>query len=181
MSMMASRLVELRRVLKPTGNLYLHCDPTASHFLKLLMDAVFGSANFRTEIIWKRTSAHSDTKQGRKQHGRIHDVLLFYTKNNDWNWNPVYTEYDQEYVEDFYRFVEPGTGRRYRRGDLTAAKPGGDTSYEWRVKRPVGKEWLADLSDEWRSPISGWEYKGVLPLQRALLRILERGNARVFS
>ena len=80
-SMMAPRLVELRRVLKPTGSLYLHCDPTASHFLKLLMDAVFGPANFRTEIIWKRTSAHSDTKQGRKQHGRIHDVLLFYTKN----------------------------------------------------------------------------------------------------
>ena len=130
MSMMAPRLVELRRVLKPTGSLYLHCDPTASHFLKLLMDAVFGSANFRTEIIWKRTSAHSDTKQGRKQHGRIHDVLLFYTKTDDWNWNPVYTEYDSEYVEDFYRFVEPGTERRYQKGDLTAAKPGGDTSYE---------------------------------------------------
>ena len=123
MSMMAPRLVELRRVLKPTGSLYLHCDPTASHFLKLLMDAVFGPANFRTEIIWKRTSAHSDTKQGRQQHGRIHDVLLFYTKNDDWNWNPVYTEYDPEYVENFYRFVEPDTGRKYRLGDLTG--PGG--------------------------------------------------------
>ena len=123
MSMMAPRLVELRRVLKPTGSLYLHCDPTASHFLKLLMDAVFGAANFRTEIIWKRTSAHSDTKQGRQQHGRIHDVLLFYTKTDDWNWNPVYTEYDREYVENFYRFVEPGTGRKYRKGDLTG--PGG--------------------------------------------------------
>ena len=123
MSMMAPRLVELRRVLKPTGSLYLHCDPTASHFLKLLMDAVFGTANFRTEIIWKRTSAHSDTKQGRQQHGRIHDVLLFYTKNDDWNWNPVYTEYDREYVENFYRFVEPGTGRKYRKDNL--AGPGG--------------------------------------------------------
>ena len=164
MSMMAPRLVELRRVLKPTGSLYLHCDPTASHFLKLLMDAVFGTANFRTEIIWKRTSAHSDTKQGRRQHGRIHDVLLFYTKTDDWNWNPVYTEYDREYAEDFYRFVEPDTERRYRMGDLTAAKPGGDTSYEWRVKCPVdGKEWQADLSDEWRSPIPAWEYKGVPP------------------
>ena len=122
-SMMAPRLVELRRVMKPTSSLYLHCDPTASHFLKLLMDAVFGPANFRTEIIWKRTSAHSDTKQGRKQHGRIHDVLLFYTKTDDWNWNPVYTEYDREYVENFYRFVEPGTGRKYRKGDLTG--PGG--------------------------------------------------------
>ena len=123
MSMMAPRLVELRRVLKPTGGLYLHCDPTASHFLKLLMDAVFGSANFRTEIIWKRTSAHSDTRQGRQQHGRIHDVLLFYTKTGDWNWNPVYTEYDREYIENFYRFIEPGTGRRYRKDNL--AGPGG--------------------------------------------------------
>ena len=129
------------------------------------MDAVFGSANFRTEIIWKRTSAHSDTKQGRKQHGRIHDVLLFYTKTDDWNWNPVYTEYDSEYVEDFYRFVEPGTERRYQKGDLTAAKPGGDTSYEWRVKRQVDTEWLADLDDEWGRPIPGWEYKGVTPYQ----------------
>ena len=123
MSMMAPRLVKLRRVLKPTGSLYLHCDPTASHYLKLLMDAVFGTANFRTEIIWKRTSAHSDTKQGRQQHGRIHDVLLFYTKTDDWNWNPVYTKYDREYVENFYRFIEPGTGRKYRKGDLTG--PGG--------------------------------------------------------
>ena len=123
MSMMAPRLVELRRVLKPTGSLYLHCDPTASHFLKLLMDAVFGPTNFRTEIIWKRTSAHSDTKQGRKQHGRIHDVLLFYTKTDDWKWNSVYTEYDRAYVENFYRFVEPGTGRKYRKDNL--AGPGG--------------------------------------------------------
>ena len=122
-SMMAPRLVELRRVMKPTGSLYLHCDPTASHFLKLLMDAVFGPTNFRTEIIWKRTSAHSDTKQGRKQHGRIHDVLLFYTKTDDWNWNPVYTKYDREYVKNFYRFVEPGTGRKYRKDNL--AGPGG--------------------------------------------------------
>ena len=151
MSMMAPRLVELRRVLKPTGSLYLHCDPTASHFLKLLMDAVFGSANFRTEIVWKRTSAHSDTKQGRRQHGRIHDVLLFYTKNDDWNWNPVYTEYDREYVENFYRFVEPD-GRRYGLWDLTgpggAAK--GNPSYEvmgvrkyWRYTQEKMSELIA--------------------------------------
>ena len=132
MSMMAPRLVELRRVLKPTGSLYLHCDPTASHFLKLLMDAIFGAANFRTEIIWKRTSAHSDTKQGRRQHGRIHDVLLFYTKNDDWHWNPVFVEYDREYVDQFYKHQEPNTGRWYGLDNLTgpggAAK--GNPSYE---------------------------------------------------
>jgi Adenine specific DNA methylase Mod len=141
---MAVRLVELHRVLKATGSIYLHCDPTASHYLKMLLDAVFGPTKFRTEIIWKRSSAHSDTKQGRRQHGRIHDVILFYTKGEQWTWNALYTPYDAQYVEDFYRHVEPGTGRRYRLGDLTgpggAAK--GNPSYEvmgvtryWRYSR----------------------------------------------
>jgi DNA modification methylase len=132
LAMMAPRLVELRRVLKETGSIYLHCDPTASHYLKILMDAVFEPQNFRTEIIWKRSSAHSDAKQGRKQHGRIHDVILFYSKGTDWEWNQVYTEYDESYVNDFYKYVEENTGRRYRLGDLTgpggAAK--GNPSYE---------------------------------------------------
>ena len=113
LAMMAPRLVELRRVLKPTGSLYLHCDPTASHYLKLLLDAVFGPARFTTEIIWKRTSAHNDGRQGRQQHGRIHDVLLFYTKSDAWTWNPLFVEYDPEYVDEFCKHREPGTGRRY--------------------------------------------------------------------
>src|ERR1017187_3496598 len=123
LAMMAPRLIELRRVLKETGSIYLHCDPTASHYLKILMDSVFGPQNFRTEIIWKRSSAHNDAKQGRKQHGRIHDVLLFYTKGIDWQWNPQFTKYDEKYIERFYRHVEEGTGRRYTLGDLTG--PGG--------------------------------------------------------
>src|ERR1019366_7707525 len=69
LSMMAPRLVELHRVMKPSASIYLHCDPVASHYLKLLLDAVFGPGRFRTEIIWKRSFAHSDTKQGRAQHG----------------------------------------------------------------------------------------------------------------
>ena len=116
--MMTPRLVELRRVLKPTGSIYLHCDPTAGHYLKVLMDSVFGVEQFRTEIIWKRTSAHSDTRQGRKQHGRIHDTIFYYTKGRDWTWNPIYTPYDRDYVDEFYRHTEPDTGRRYRLGDL---------------------------------------------------------------
>ena len=76
---MAVRLLAMRRVLSPNGSIYLHCDDTASHYLKMLMDAIFGQQNYRTEVIWKRTSAHNDVRQGRKQHGRIHDVLLFYT------------------------------------------------------------------------------------------------------
>ena len=165
LTMMAPRMVELRRVLKPTGSIYLHCDPTASHYLKLLMDSMFGPTNFRTEITWKRTSAHSDTKQGRRQHGRIHDLLLFYTKSDEWQWNPVYAAYDESYVEGFYRQIEPETGRRYQLDNLTAAKPGGDTSYDWRVKRLLEGEWVADLSNEWQSPTLKWEYKGVPPYQ----------------
>ena len=153
--MMAPRLVELRRVLKPTGSIYLHCDPTASHYLKILMDTVFGATNFRTDITWKRTSAHSDTRQGRRQHGRVHDTILLYTKSANWTWNPVYTPYDQGYIDQFYRHVEPETGRRYRLGDLTgpggAAK--GNPSYEvmgvtryWRYSQ----ERMAALIDEGR-------------------------------
>ncbi len=132
LAMMAPRLVELRRVLKETGSIYLHCDPTASHYLKLLMDGVFGATNFLTEIVWKRSSAHNDAKQGRKQHGRIHDIVLFYSKGSARIWNAVHTEYDESYVSSFYKHVEPETGRRYRLGDLTgpggAAK--GNPSYE---------------------------------------------------
>ena len=122
LAMMAPRLVELRRVLKPTGSLYLHCDPTASHYLKMLLDAVLGPVNFRTEIVWKRSSAHSDAKQGRTQHGRIHDVILFYTKTHTWAWNHVFTPYDASYTDAFYKHVEPD-GRRYGLWDLTG--PGG--------------------------------------------------------
>ncbi len=140
--MMAVRLVELHRVLKPTGSLYLHCDPTASHYLKIILDTIFEPQNFRSEIIWKRSSAHSDTKQGRKLHGHIHDVIFFYTKTDNWTWNPLYTDYDPEYIEDFYRHIEEGTGRRYRLSDLTAAKLGGDTSYEWKGVKPYkGRYW----------------------------------------
>jgi len=123
LAMMAARLIELHRVLKPTGSLYLHCDPTASHYLKILLDAVFGGNGFRTEISWRRTSAHNDAAQGRSQYGNVRDIIHFYTKSNNWTWNWQYTPYDQSYVDNFYRHVEEGTGRKYRLGDITA--PGG--------------------------------------------------------
>ena len=74
LTMMANRLLELHRVLKPTGSLYLHCDPTASHYLKIVLDAVFGKERFSSEVIWKRTSAHSDTKG----YAAVHDVIFYY-------------------------------------------------------------------------------------------------------
>ncbi|OYY33910.1 MAG: site-specific DNA-methyltransferase [Rhodospirillales bacterium 24-66-33] len=166
-TMMAARLIELRRALKKTGSLYLHCDPTASHYLKLVLDSVFGPKNFRSEIIWKRSSAHSDAKQGRKLHGHIHDVILFYTKSDQWTWNDIYTPYDEAYVNRDYRLIDEA-GRRYRRGDLTAAKPGGDVEYAWRVKKPIGarERWTADIDEEYLKPKPDWEYKAVRPYKR---------------
>jgi adenine specific DNA methylase Mod len=163
LAMMAVRLVELHRVLKPTGSIYVHCDPTASHYLKILLDAVFGVENYRNEISWRRSSAHNDTKQGSKKCGNIRDTIFFYSKSDSWTWNPQYTAYSEEYTESMYRFVDGEPGRRYRKGDLTAAKVGGDTRYEWRVRRITGGEWLADLENEYLSPKEGWEYTGVLP------------------
>ena len=139
--MMTPRLVELRRVLKPAGSIYLHCDPTASHYLKLLMDAVFGGANFRNEIVWKRTTAHSDVAQGARHMGRIHDILLRYSKGKQPTWNTIYTPYDTAYIERIYRYVD-ADGRRYQTQPLHARKPGGDTLYEWRGQvPPPGRYW----------------------------------------
>ena len=161
---MAIRIMEMHRLLKTTGSIYLHCDPTASHYLKLLVDAIFGADRFLSDIGWKRSSAHSDTKQGRRQHGRIHDVILYYSRGKAWTWNPVYTEYDRNYIDSFYKHIDDGTRRRYRKDNLTAAKPGGDTRYEWRVKRPHDGKWRADLEEEWRTaPLDGWEYRGIPP------------------
>ena len=100
------RLIELHRVLKPTGSLYLHCDPTASHYLKIILDTIFGLQNFQNEITWKRTSAHSDTKQGNVIHmGRIHDILLFYTKSGLVRRKELYQPYAENYVNSFYRYT----------------------------------------------------------------------------
>jgi len=135
---MAVRLVELHRVLKPTGSLYLHCDPTASHYLKLVLDGIFDVRNFRNEISWKRFSAKNDPKR----YGRNHDVILFYSKGSTITWHPQYGPFEEDYVAENYRYVEPGSGRRYRLSDLTANKAGGDVDYEWHGMLPYkGRHW----------------------------------------
>ena len=135
---MGARLVELRRVLKPTGSLYLRCDPTASSYLRVLLDGIFGPRFFRNEVVWKRFSAKNDPDR----YGRSHDVLLFYTKGQRFTWHPEYGPFQDDYVEANYRYAEKETGRRYRLGDLTAAKPGGDVDYEWGGMRPYkGRHW----------------------------------------
>ena len=120
--MMAARLVELHRVLKPTGSLYLHCDPTASHYLKIVLDTIFGPAGYRNEITWKRSSAHSDVKQGRKAFGNIADILLYYTKSGEYTFNPQFSTYSPDYVRTTYNYSDPD-GRRWKSSDITG--PGG--------------------------------------------------------
>jgi DNA modification methylase len=156
--MMTARLIELHRVLKPTGSLYLHCDPTASHYLKLVLDQIFGPSNFVNEIAWKRTTAHGDIKQGARHFGRIHDIIFRYSKGKDFKFNPQYSNYSDEYVETFYRHIEPGTGRRFQAVDLTARKPGGDTLYEWKGKYPYhGRYWAYSKKN-----MEEFERKGML-------------------
>lgn len=121
LTMMTPRLVELHRVLKETGSMYLHCDSTASHYLKLLMDSIFGLENYQNEIVWKRSSAHSDSKQGARHYGRVTDTILFYSKGNN-TWNQQYVPYDESYVDRDYRRVDED-GRRYRLDNIQG--PGG--------------------------------------------------------
>ena len=119
--MMTARLVELHRVLKPTGSLYLHCDPTASHYLKIILDTIFGGQNYRNEIVWKRTSAHNDAKR----FGKIHDVLFYYSKDaKNVFFEPVYVKYSEEYLRS--EFQQDDDGRYYKLEDLTAPYRGGD-------------------------------------------------------
>ncbi|MGH2914996.1 MAG: site-specific DNA-methyltransferase, partial [Solirubrobacteraceae bacterium] len=124
LSMMYERLVLLHELLSDDGSLYLHCAPNVSHHLRLVCDEVFGAERFRSEIVWKRSSAHSDVGQGRRQHGRIHDVILYYTKGDQWVWNQQYTPYDAGYVASKYPYTELESGRRYGSWDMTG--PGGE-------------------------------------------------------
>ena len=143
LTMMAQRMCELQRVLKPTGSIYLHCDPTASHYLKLLLDAVFGARQFRNEIVWRRTSAHSNSKR----YGANIDIILFYTKSDQWTWNPPYQPYDEAYKARF-RYKDPD-GRAWCDGSLKGLSGGG---YEY-------------------------EYKGITALWRVPLETMQRLDA----
>ena len=117
--MMALRIVELHRVLKPTGSFYLHCDPTASHYLKTVCDAIFGAKNYVNEIVWKRCDSKNDAGQGARHFGRVNDVILFYTKDDEYTWNNHYLPLSDEYIKNSYKYVD-SEGRRYRLDNMTA-------------------------------------------------------------
>jgi DNA modification methylase len=133
---MAVRLVELHRVLRANGSIYLHCDPTASHYLKVLMDAVFGNEHFRNEVIWKRSSAHNSSKR----FGPVHDAILFYSKGSEFVWNQAYQPIPQETIDAWYNNVEAETGRRFNRADITGAGTrSGPSGKPWRGVDPTAK------------------------------------------
>ena len=135
LGMMAIRLLELHRVLKPAGSIYLHCDPTASHYLRIIMDSIFGVECYRNEIIWKRQSAHSDSRG----YGSVHDTILFFVKSNQFTWNDTYQKYDNAYVEQYYRYTDEN-GRKFMSGDLGAAGlQGGGYEFEGRVLNVFGE------------------------------------------
>jgi len=155
---MRPRCVQLARVLKKTGSFYYHCDWHASHYVKVMLDQIFGENKFVNEIIWKRQSAHSDAKQGSKHLGRVHDTILLYTGGGrTCTFNHQYRPYSDDYVDKFYKYTEPKTGRRYRLSDITApggaAPSKGNPKYEflgvtryWRYSR----EHMQELYEEGR-------------------------------
>ena len=141
LSYMAERLLIMQRILKPTGSLYFHCDPTASHYIKALMDAVFGHENFQNEIVWQRTSAHNDARR----YGAIHDTILFYSRTGNWNWHTQFQPYDDKHLARFRQ--QDSDGRRWTDGDLTAkGLTGGGYEYEYEGK-----------NENWRVPLETME------------------------
>ena len=139
--MMALRLVELHRVLKPTGSFYLHCDPTASHYLKIILDQIFGVENFQNEIVWKRTSSHNDPKR----FGRVGDRILFYSKSKIKTFNVIYSDYSPEQLSRYKYEDERG---RYRAENLTAPHYSPTRTVEWRGTHPgSNRQWRFSIEE----------------------------------
>lgn len=161
---MAARLVELHRVLKPTGSLYLHCDPTASHYLKVLLDAIFGPERFVNDIVWKRTTAHSSAKK----YAPIHDTLLYYAKSSAVCWNEPRADYEDAYLDKYYKY-DDGDGRLYWRADITAAGVRhGSSGAPWKGISPgaIGRHWQFPVDELDRLETEGriyWPARGKMP------------------
>ncbi len=153
---MRPRCVELARVLKKTGSFYYHCDWHASHYVKVMLDEIFGENNFINEIVWKRSDAKSDVGQGAKHFGRVHDSIFYYSGgDSSYTFNPKFNPLPQSTIDSWYKHVEEGTGRRYNKADVTG--PGGAAKgcpvYEWHgVTRAwrYSKENMERLSKEGR-------------------------------
>lgn len=140
LAMMAVRLLELHRVLKPTGSLYLHCDPTASHYLKILLDAVFGKDRLLNEVIWKRTFAHGSAKRW----GPVHDTIFFYAKSDKHLWTGHRLAHDASYIEKHFKHIDEESGRNFSPITLTGSGTRtGESGSPWRGIDPTdsGRHW----------------------------------------
>lgn len=136
---MVPRLLEMKSILRDHGSIYLHCDPTASHYIKVMMDAIFGHQNFRNEIVWKRTGAHG----GAKRYGPVHDTILYYSKSDIYTWNKVFQDYDKDYSKKFGK-IDPKTQQPFQ--DVALTGPGtreGVSGQPWRGHNPTaqGRHW----------------------------------------
>jgi len=141
LTMMANRLLELHRVLKPTGSLYLHCDPTASHYLKIVLDGVFGKEAYQNEIIWKRTTTHSDSKTW----SRVADSIFFYAKSDTFTWNTPRDGHSEEYLDSKYRYDDKDGRGIYRLDNMTSPNPRHNMMYEWKGFPYPEKGWRYSL------------------------------------
>ena len=132
---MYDRIILMKELLSPTGSIYVHLDENVSHYVKGMMDEILGRENFINEIVWQRTTAHSNP---RKSYGRLHDVLLFYSKSEEYVWNQQYVPYSDEHMENSYRFVEEKTGRKFASRDLTASVRHASKGqiYAWKGQKP---------------------------------------------
>ncbi|TVM01372.1 MAG: site-specific DNA-methyltransferase [Candidatus Brocadia sp. WS118] len=140
--MMTARLIELYKVLKPTGSLYLHCDPTASHYLKIVLDTIFGPENFLNEITWKRTSSHNDSK---RNFSNVNDILLLYSKNsNAYKFYPQHAPYEEEYIKKNFRFID-SDGRHYSSDNLRSPNPRPNLTYEYKGYKPHPNGWTVSI------------------------------------
>jgi site-specific DNA-methyltransferase (adenine-specific) len=142
--MMAPRLVELHRVLKPTGSLYLHCDPTASHYLKLLLDAAFGPNNYRNEITWKRRVGMSSAVHESNRFGICTDIILFYAKSDETEFHPQYNLTDpdyRKYIEERFTY-EDENGRKFQPTSLVNPAYRPNLIYEYKGYKPSPNGWM---------------------------------------
>jgi len=148
---MVQRLLYMKTILRPTGSIFLHCDQTASHYIKVMMDGIFGHDNFRNEIVWKRQSAHSDA---RSKFSAVSDAILFYAASKHAKFFPQYVDHDPDYVDKFYRFDDNDGRGRYRLGDMSAPKGGGMAAINRNTGLPNG--WHVYKGFE--PPATGWRY-----------------------
>jgi site-specific DNA-methyltransferase (adenine-specific) len=154
--MMTARLIELHRVLKPTGSLYLHCDSTANHYLKLILDNIFGVANLRGEIVWKRTTGRSHTNKRMKRWGETTDFILHYARSEATPLNPVYRANDPDYIEKFFKYVDE-QGRRYCLDNLASPSKRPNLMYEYKGYKPPENGWAIS-----REVMEQWDKEGRL-------------------